>query len=752
MPKIQSTPEIPATLRAYRFHGLDYEWREGQERTQGECPWCGRGGKFSIEVKEGRWRCVVCGEGSEKGGGNIYSFLRLLWDKSMAATSEEDYATLAANRALLYPETLQRWGCCKSLITGEWLVPGYTSDGRLVQLYRYLPDSGSKRMVLLATPTLGHGLFGMAHYDAGKAALAVAEGPWDGMALEEVSAKARNTGEGLELTAQETESLAGQGNVVAVPGCSTFAEAWLGLGAGKDVTLLYDNDHPKAHPKTGKVSELGPAGWAGMKRVAGLLAKAKEPPASLAYLAWGGDKDHDAELASGYDLRDALGAGSISERVEALGGILGRVRAVPAEWTGGSPSANGRGHTDLACAACSQWTTLVGAWRKAMKWTEGLDRALAVMLASVTSTKAVGDQLWVKIISPPSTGKSVLCEALSVAKKYVNAKSTIRGFHSGFKSDKDGEEDNSLIATLYDKTLIVKDSDSLLTAPNKDQILGEARDLYDSVSRTHYRNKMGKDYQGVRMTLILCGTAALKQLDSSELGERFLDCVIMDFIDEDLEDEILWRVVNRAERNLALESDGKATTQYDPDLALAMSLTGGYVNWLRESAQERLTAVQMEEPAKRRCVVLGKFVAYSRARPSTRQEETAEREFAARLVSQIVRLAKCLAVVLNRPTVDAEVLRRVTRVALDTSRGRTLEIMQHLASSGTDGLEVKGLAGLTSQSPDKERTLLRFLRKIGAVDVFTPTDELGRALGVQRWKLTTRMAKLYREVHDAEGV
>ena len=145
------------------------------------------------------------------------------------------------------------------------------------------------------------------------------------------------------------------------------------------------------------------------------------------------------------------------------------------------------------------------AWRKALKWTDGLDCALSVMLASVTSTMQVGDQLWVKIIGPASCGKSTLCEALSVNDKYILAKSTIRGFHSGYKSDRDGTEDNSLIVQVRNKTLITKDGDTILQSPNLGQILSDARDLYDCTTRSHYKNKMGKDYVGVRMTWILCG-------------------------------------------------------------------------------------------------------------------------------------------------------------------------------------------------------------------------------------------------------
>jgi len=440
-------------------------------------------------------------------------------------------------------------------------------------------------------------------------------------------------------------------------------------------------------------------------------------------------------------------------RLTALRHLLGKLVPVPAAWltkaAGGDKTTPGP--LCQGCLPCTTYAELVTSWRKALKWTEGLDHALAVMLASVTSTKTLGDQLWVKLIGPAACGKSTLCEALSINKDYVIAKSTIRGFHSGYKSDKgeDGE-DNSLIPLIRDKTLVTKDGDTLLQSPNLGQILSEGRDLYDSVSRSHYRNRMGKDYMGIRMTWLLAGTSALRAIDSSELGERFLDCVIMHNIDDELENEILWRVANRADRNLAMETDGKLETQYEPELAEAMQLTGGYVAHLRENATDVLSTIDNPAEAMRYCTRLGKFVAYMRARPSKQQEEQAERELAARLVSQHVRLAKCLAVVLNRKSVDGEVMRRVRQVSLDTGRGQTLNIAKLLYGVGEKGSEPRAIALRTNQTEDKTRGMLRFLREIGIV---TPMAVQGKGLGSKvRWRLTNRLQALYEEVvEDAEG-
>lgn len=430
-------------------------------------------------------------------------------------------------------------------------------------------------------------------------------------------------------------------------------------------------------------------------------------------------------------------------RLRALEAILDYLDPVPKQWLRIDSRASSS--VKLSCLPCKRYRELTSAWRKAMRWTVGLDHALAVMLASIASTKSLGDQLWIKVIGPAACGKSTLCEAVSVNRKHVLAKSTIRGFHSGFRGGDNGK-DNSLVAKLYDKTLVTKDGDTLLKSPNLGQILSEARDLYDSTSRTHYRNSMSRDYQGVRMTWLLCGTSSLRSIDNSELGERFLDCVIMERIEDDMEDEILKIVARKADGNLSLEANGKAETQYEPELAKAMQKTGGYVDYLRENAQQTLSEIESPEWTLDRCTRLGKFVAHMRARPSSNQEENAERELAARLVSQHVRLAKCLAFVLNKSKVDARVMRRVTRVALDTSRGQTLEIVNHLVEN-EEGLEPKALSVLTNRTEHKIRYMLRFLRAIEVVEVFRTVGSRGTALR-PKWRLTERMQELYREVHE----
>lgn len=434
------------------------------------------------------------------------------------------------------------------------------------------------------------------------------------------------------------------------------------------------------------------------------------------------------------------GLNKMTLRVKALGELLNRLEQVPEEWIAEAITANVR--ENIQPASCTSYKQLITAWRKALLWTPGLDHALAVMLASIISTKGVGDQLWIKVIGPPSCGKSTLCEAVSVAKQYVYAKSTIRGFFSGFKS-KDGK-DNSLIPKIRDKTLVTKDGDTLLQSPNLSQILSEARDIYDRVGRTHYRQGIETDYSNINMTWILAGTSSLKLIDASELGERFLDIVIMEGIDDELENEILMRVAYKTNRNRAIESNGQPDTRNDEELTNAMKLTGGYVIYLRENAVKMQLAVTIDDRELKECIILGKFVAFMRARPSKTQKETVERELGARLVSQHIRLTGCLAAVMNRTTADKEVMRRVTEVALHTCRGQTLEIIKEIYNSERRAATARAIALATGFSDGQTRAMLRFLSRIEVVEKIAFMEEGVRSKPY--WRLTSKLRKLYEQV------
>jgi len=174
MPKV--TNKIPTDIKPYEFHGLNLQW-DGHKQWNGDCPFCGRDEKFSVNQDSGLYRCLICATGTKKGGGNSLVFIRKLHEIAMSETTERDYDLLASERGLEV-SGLIKWGVCKSPILDDWMVPGYNHEGKMTTLYV------KKGKVLYPTPTMGPGIFGGGLYDSSKVVVDLCEGPWDGIALD----------------------------------------------------------------------------------------------------------------------------------------------------------------------------------------------------------------------------------------------------------------------------------------------------------------------------------------------------------------------------------------------------------------------------------------------------------------------------------------------------------------------------------------------------------------------------------------
>jgi len=244
------------------------------------------------------------------------------------------------------------------------------------------------------------------------------------------------------------------------------------------------------------------------------------------------------------------------------------------------------------------------------------------------------------------------------------------------------------------------------------------------------------------MTWILFGTSSLRMIDSSELGERFLDCIIMEDIDDELEDAVLVRVANQESKGLS----GKC--EEDRNFVRAKQLTGGYINYLRDNAVKLVGQVGISDEMKVRVARLGKFVAYMRAKPPEKNSKIVEREFGARLVRQHVRLAVCLAAVMGKKEVDGEVINRVRKISLDTGKGPICDVATALYDN-PEGMSVEPLAFAVGSTSPEVSKLLRFMRRIKAVSRYSPPKKKDGVREADKYVLTDVVKELYRTVVDA---
>lgn len=740
----EENDKTPERLRPYTFHGVDLTIKG--EQANGDCPFCGEDGKFTVRIDTGLWRCWVCGGGdTSNGGGNSLTFIRLLHQVAVDTCPEGFGSLVAADRRACAADTPLSWGVRPSpILPASWLIPGAAPDGSLHQLYRrVMTDKGYR---LLPTPGVWpdgkvHGLhIPTTDFDPARPRIDIFEGPWDAMVFWELK----------EWVKGYSDS-----NIVAVPGCNVWRDEWTTMCKGKHVTLWYDNDHPRVQ---GKMTFR--AGYDGMARVAKRLSG---HAASVRFLQWG-EGGYNPGLPSGWDVRDAI-AGTNGkprqkvDRLPHLSSLVSQLRDAPVEWFSTTAThEGGRRNGAVESQRCHTWNELLGAWQDAMRWRSEMSDALAVLLAVCASTQQAGNQLFLQLVGSAGSGKTTLCEGLLVS-DHCHQLEHLTGFHSGWKSEANADgttKDCSLIARINNKTLVTPEADVMISSPRFMELMSQQRRIFDGKSAATYKNSdQDTLYSGLRTPWIMAGTPALMDTDQSRLGDRFLRVIINDPSEE--EKRAIMRSAIRSELMAMVDtSNGTAGSILDPKMRRAHALTGGYVDYLRANVESELAIINagISDEVIDRCRDMAELSADLRARPNEdkRKVEVHDtKEMPTRLARQNIRLAAHLAVVLNKRTVDEEVLRIVLKVALDTAHGHSLNIVRWLCSPNPrdadralhqecGGIGPETLAAWCCMSKDRMERYLMFLRKIDVL-LLNPKPQTNGL-----WMLTDRVYNLYMRI------
>lgn len=290
MPKIPKSTNTPDAIRPYTFHGVELELPRSGKEALGQCPFCDKNQKFSVNIETSMFQCWGGGCGVQ---GNSTTFLKLYWDLCKQETTITDYQQLAEDSGFLKPHAARAFGVVMSKLKGQWLVPGYNHEGNLTGLYRYGRMLNTKKQWtnrLLVCPGTGVHLFNVPNYDPSKPIVDLCEGWRDGIAWYESITEMTING----------RSLSNGRSVLAVPGTNAFKPQWCKFFAGKTVNIWFDNDPPNKNGQEG-------GGITGVKKVASILKSSSNPPEEVNYVAWNGEADqYSSDLPSSLDLRDHL--------------------------------------------------------------------------------------------------------------------------------------------------------------------------------------------------------------------------------------------------------------------------------------------------------------------------------------------------------------------------------------------------------------------------------------------------------------
>lgn len=716
--------EYHEKLRPFVFHGVDLD--NDSKQAQGTCPFCLKPQHFGVETETGRWRCVRCDK-----SGNIYAFLRLLYEHALETCSPDLLAPLSEERGISVA-SLRKFGVT-ACPNGEYVVPAYNYKSVLSNLSKIVYNHKTGKYTIMSTPGCNQWPFGHISNPPKEGPLWILEGLWDAAKQHEVLSSTCLK-EGRYVLAPSSRSLIQQCDILGLPGCKTFNRTYLPFIKDREVILITDSDHPD-HKRNGVVD-----GHDGIQKVLEVIHEEGIYPSSLRCVSWGPD-GYDPELPDGYDVRDLHNDRGPRKGLAYLDSILKTTDLNPPSESYRSETTTERKPVEIV--ECTSFQKLVDSYSEHLKVTQAFRDTLAICCAANLSVTVPGDQLWFRIIGPPGSGKSTLAMSFCGSETCVQL-SKLTGFHSGYvgTASERKKGDAALIPQLHNKMVWTKDADTILTSPQRDTILGELRDLYEGESSSSYRNRKKSSYSGHRMALTWCGTDVLRTLNRTSLGERFLDCDI--FTDKD-QTQYLQAARKYASIAAGCFLSGK---QHDPR-TLSESLKGitaGFLKflWDRIGSYPDIIFPKESEDA---IDAMGQFLSFVRATIDRQGHDMAyrpRRELGTRLVSQFTRLATCLACVLEHYTLDDTILRILRKVMCDTAKGFRMEIIQQLYTN-KHGLTADTLHLRLNLPVTTIRNHLRDMLELGIIRRVEENNHSGiRGRKVHYLQLTSKVRSYYK--------
>lgn len=605
--------EIAKLLKA---HEIVLSGTSGNQEF-GDCPFCGKEGRFYLNMENGGWDCKRC-----KKHGFQEQLLKEICAHNETRMDEERWAILEKDRGI-DRETLKAW---KVGWNGrKYTIPIFNPDGTCVDARLFKP--GLKSM---ATPGASLGLLGGPILKKQrKVPVYLCEGEWDGLAMAMLASKL-----GKDI------------DVVAVPGANVFKKHWIPWFEGRDVVVAYDQD------------EAGEDG----ERI--VREKLTGTARSIRYVRW-----PDAAPA-GFDLRDWVRYGLKLKDAkgcwETLNTLLQKTprKLTPDEKA--TPQDPG-GEAETPLAPTDGTINAAEAWAIYSKWLHlESDDVLSVIFGTVFANRLQGEPIWLFIVDPPGGGKSELLMSMSEHKEvYATTSLTPHTLISG--ATWSNGKDPSLIPQLDKKILIIKDFTTIISMhyTQSQEICGTLRDAYDGQTARNFGTGIRRSYKS-KFGILAGVTDKIETFSTlnASLGERFLRFRLAGHRRESEEDKILKALSNisqRLEMRQALVGAANRVLNRESPTA-PPEVSHAFLKRVVKLAQ--FTAVL------RGVVDRDRFRDTVNYRPS--------HEVGTRLAMQLTKLGMGIAIYKERPGIGEDEFRIMKKIALDTVPDRFQVIVKRM--------------------------------------------------------------------------
>lgn len=672
------------TLKPYDYHGVEFASPSADDtEARGTCPFCLYERRvFHVNLSSGQFHCKHC-----SAAGNVYTFLAQYHQLHLERTTTDDWKSLSHHRSGI-PWTLLRdhgFAICRRTATPQWLIPVLNTRAALVCLRAYAPGK-----YVANTAGLPLHLWRLDQL-SGRGPVYLTEGEWDALALERLRKSARQPG-----------------SVLAVPGANTFKSEWCTMLQNRDVVICFDHDN---------------AGEEGATRLCGLLQTHTK---SIRLLRW------PSELADGYDVRDFVHQGLDTEKSPAadVWKSLHHLLQIPAHLLASS-SESPPDLSELQLPRRTAFSTVVKDYRSYFHLDGPMSDGLAIMFATVLSIQLPGDPIWLFIVAPPGSGKTMLLSSFQLSPWCVFKSSlTPKSLISGFRSD---EGDPSLIPRLTKKVLVLKDYTEItaMCRDAQEEIYGIFRGAYDGFCEKTFGNGLTRSYPDCHFAFLAGVTEIIYGDDRASLGERFLKYQLVSSQEIDTTKHILAAISGMATQ---VEAEKKLQR-------IAASFLNRYL--------EHTELPQCEDWLLHKVIAISQVISYLRATVTrSGRDELAYRpspEVGTRLAKQLVKLGQCLAVVYGKHSLDQACWKLMYRVALDTAKGWNLDVFQTLASAYPKPLLREVIAQRSRMSATTANRRLENMQLVGTAE-HVSLAATGQGRPAYGWKLTDSLATLWQTV------
>lgn len=287
-----------------------------------------------------------------------------------------------------------------------------------------------------------------------------------------------------------------------------------------------------------------------------------------------------------------------------------------------------------------------------------------ILMSVAVSHKMKGEDVWMMINAPPSSGKSELIRAFGDKPNksvYPISDFTPQALATGH------EEGEDLIGKMMGKIATIKDFTTILSGreEERNKIFGILREVYDGSYKKAYGGKVTeKDFSG--HTTIIAGVTNIIDMYKtflSQLGDRFLE----------------YRIRNDADLSSLKASE---TSGQEPEMRKELKL-------ITLSFYEQTNPCEVTIPKElvHEIGKMAKFLAIMRTGVTKGYGGVMayfpEPESPPRLTKQFTKLAKSLAIVRGRNYVAREDIDAIIRVALDTCPEMRVRILSSLIETHT---------------------------------------------------------------------